>query len=63
MSDFIKSEYCTECGGEGFITYSYITPLFDDTQLETDHEQCPECEHLHRQEVLADRLEDEMRGN
>ena len=63
MSDWIKSEHCTECEGRGCTTYTYVTPLFDGAQLETDEEQCPECEYLHQQEVLADRLEDEMKGN
>lgn len=63
MNDFIKSDYCTECEGEGFIVYSYVTPLFDGAQMETDHEQCPECEFLHQQEVRADRMHDEMKGN
>lgn len=59
MSDYIKSDYCEECGGVGY--YTHKVGLFDDYQLEK--EQCEVCEELHRQEILADRLEDEMKGN
>lgn len=59
MSDWVKSDYCTECGGEGFYTHS--TPLFDDVQIE--EEQCPECERLHELEVRADIAQDVAKGN
>lgn len=59
MSDFLTSDYCQECGGIGY--YTHFTQLFDDVQSE--REQCESCEELHRQELLADRLEDEMKGN
>lgn len=44
MSDFIKSDYCQECDGDG------MSP--------DDNEQCMECERLHKLEVRADRLQD-----
>lgn len=44
MSDFIKSDYCQECDGDG------MSP--------DDNEQCPECERLHRLELRADQLQD-----
>lgn len=44
MSDFIKSDYCQECDGDG------MSP--------EDNEQCQECERLHRLELRADRLQD-----
>lgn len=59
MNDFITSDYCPECDGCGYVTYT--TPLFDDVQIEK--EQCAECEYLHKQEIKADRLYDEMKGN
>lgn len=49
MSDFIKSDYCRECGGEGFIRT---------TQHVDEGEQCEECERLHALELRADRLQD-----
>jgi hypothetical protein len=58
-SHFIKSDYCHECDGEGFV--SYRVDLFDDWTIEK--EQCPECEHLHKQEIYADRMHDLAKGN
>ena len=58
MSDWIKSDYCHECGGEGFIWLHHENPLADN-----DKEQCEECERLHQLELRADRLEDEAKGN
>ena len=49
MNDFITSDYCTECDGDGI--------------SKDDGEQCLECERLHRAELKADRLIDEMKGN
>lgn len=49
---FLQSDYCTECGGLGFITLAINT-----------HEQCEECERLHNLELRADRLCDELKGN
>lgn len=54
MSDFIKSDYCTECGGEGFIWLYHENPLAD-----SEKEQCESCEELHQAEVRADRMQDE----
>lgn len=59
MSDFIKSDFCHECDGAGYVTYK--TLLFDDVQIEK--EQCESCEELHKQEIRADRMHDEMKGN
>jgi hypothetical protein len=58
MSDYIKSDYCTECDGEGFVYLIHENPSADN-----DKEQCAECEELHQQELYADRLHDEMKGN
>lgn len=55
-NDFIKSDFCTECDGEGFI-------WLHDPYTASKKEQCFECERLHRLEVRADRLHDEMKGN
>lgn len=49
--DFVRSDYCTECEGVGFV--------FE----EDKKEQCAECEHLHEQELRADRMMDEAKGN
>jgi len=48
MSDFIKSDYCRECDGDG---------------TSEENEQCESCEELHQQELRADRMHDEMKGN
>lgn len=45
--DFVKSDYCQDCGGIGQI----------------DNEQCESCEDLHNQELQADRFQDELKGN
>lgn len=56
---FLSSDYCTECGGVGFV--SHKTQLFDDVEIEK--EQCSSCEQLRKSELKADRLEDEAKGN
>lgn len=48
--EFIKSDYCTECGGTGFI---WVKP--------TRQEQCESCEDLHEQEIRADILMDSIK--
>lgn len=59
MSDFIKSDYCPECEGCGYIYLHHENPLAD-----SEKEQCEVCEELHRQEILSDRLQDEFKeGN
>jgi hypothetical protein len=59
-SDYIKSEFCTECDGEGFIKFiSHQTE--EHVEYETD--QCAECEELHKQEVYVDRMCDIAKGN
>ena len=50
-SDFLRSDYCDECGGNGYLIE------------EGKEEQCLNCEEIHNQEVRADRLHDEMKGN
>ena len=57
MKDFIKSDYCTACDGRGF--------RIEKTShgLPNELEQCESCEELHQQEIKADRLEDEIKGN
>lgn len=48
---WLKSDYCTECDGEGFIRFkSHETEEY----VEYDSEQCEECERLHLLEVRAD---------
>jgi hypothetical protein len=49
MSDFIKSDYCPECDGDGVSV--------------DDGEQCLSCEDLHRAEIRADIMMDEAKGN
>lgn len=44
MSDFIKSDYCEECDGDGVSI--------------DDGEQCFECERLHQLELRADRIQE-----
>lgn len=56
MTDFIKSDYCTECDGEGFVWLRH-------EQGDNDKDQCFECERLHTLEVRADRLHDEAKGH
>lgn len=51
MSDWLKSDYCTECDGNGYVIE------------EENEEQCAECEHLHRMEVRADIQHDIDKGN
>jgi RecJ-like exonuclease len=57
--DWIKSDHCQECDGEGH--YTHWTQVFDD--YESDKEQCPECERLHALELRADRMMDEAKGD
>lgn len=60
--EFLKSDYCTECGGGGYRTEkTWTCPLTGFAQREL--EQCESCEELHDQEVRADRMHDEMKGN
>jgi hypothetical protein len=60
MSDYIKSEFCLECGGEGFVKFiSHQTEEY--AEYETG--QCAECEELHKQEIRADRMHDLAKGN
>jgi hypothetical protein len=47
--DFVTSDYCTECDGDGVD--------------KVDGGQCFSCEELHAQELRADRLMDEAKGN
>lgn len=66
MSDFMKSDYCTECDGEGKVFIGFKVG-FDPKrmgQFDIDEfEQCQSCEELHRTEVRADRMMDEMKGS
>jgi hypothetical protein len=55
--DFIKSDYCTECCGDGYFEYAY-----KDTGLPF-FEQCEFCEDLHLAEVRADIRHDMMKGD
>lgn len=52
--DFIKSDHCRDCGGEGFF---YLPNGLQ------EKEQCYTCEELHAAEVRADRMMDEAKGN
>lgn len=52
--DFVSSEYCTECGGEGYLVVN---------AREGEIDQCESCEELHRQELIADRMQDQAKGN
>lgn len=56
MSDWIKSDYCTTCDGEGYV---WVHDHFSDSEKE----QCAKCEHLHRMEVRADIQHDIEKGN
>lgn len=58
MNDFIKSDFCNECGGDGYYWRHHENPLAD-----SEKEQCEECERLHQLEIRADRLQDEAKGN
>lgn len=49
LFDYVKSDYCTECDGDGV--------------SHDDGRQCLSCETLSRVEARADRLLDEMKGN
>lgn len=46
MNDFIKSDYCQECGGSGVVFH-----LWEGCSSEY---QCEECERLHGLEIKAD---------
>lgn len=56
MNDFIRSDYCLQCDGIGFVVISKE----DECQ---ELEQCEECEELHRKEVKADLLHDILKGH
>jgi hypothetical protein len=58
--DFITSDYCTECEGRGWHEIEA-----EETRILTTFkkEQCFSCEELHAQELRADRLMDEAKGN
>lgn len=60
MKDWIKSDHCQECGGEGF--YSFVSHDTGEYR-EYEKDQCPECERLHDLEVKADILHDQMKGD
>lgn len=57
MKDFISSDFCTDCGGIGY----FHLPSHPESIPEK--EQCFSCEELHEQELRADRLHDEAKGN
>ena len=57
-ANFLRSDYCDECGGNGYLYKVHENPLADN-----EREQCPTCESLHDQELKADRLHDELKGN
>lgn len=56
MSDFIKSDFCTECEGEGFVWLRH-------EQGDNDKEQCAECEELARLEYKADLAHEIAKGH
>jgi hypothetical protein len=56
MSDFLKSDYCPICEGEGFVWLHHENPLAD-----SEKEQCETCKDLHQQELRADRMHDQMK--
>lgn len=64
MSDFIKSDYCTECDGTGKVFIGFDIG-FDPKRMEKfdidKFEQCESCEELHEKEVRADRMFDELK--
>lgn len=60
MNDWIKSEDCTECDGEGYIKFiSHQTEEY----VEHEKDQCQECERLVEIERRADIYEDISKGN
>jgi methionyl-tRNA synthetase len=62
MHDYLSSAYCTECGGIGYrIEKTWTCPSTG--AKHEDLEQCEACEDLHRMEVRADRMMDELKGN
>lgn len=54
MSDWTKSDHCTECGGNGYL---YLNGYSEELG------QCEECERLHELEVRADIAQDVAKGN
>lgn len=60
MNDWVKSDYCNECGGDGFLNH-----LTHDTgeYKEYEKEQCEECERLVDLERRADIAQDIAKGN
>lgn len=58
MSDFIKSDFCTECDGEGFVWLRHENPAAD-----SEKEQCAECEELARLEWKADLAHEIAKGH
>lgn len=60
MSDWTKSGYCDECGGDGFVKFiSHETPEY----VEHETDQCQECERLVEVERRADIQHDIAKGN
>jgi hypothetical protein len=58
--DWIKSDYCQECSGEGFVkNLTHRTEEY--AEYETD--QCEECERLVEIERMADIAADEAKGD
>lgn len=51
--DFLSSDYCTECGGVGYVWLRHENPLADN-----EKEQCESCEDLHIAECRADNMMD-----
>ena len=59
--DFLKSDLCNRCEGKGFyLERSHPELLVKDYN---EFEQCPECQELHQQELMADIMQDMMKGN
>lgn len=58
MSDFIKSDYCQECGGDGYTWSHHENPAGD-----SEKKQCELCKELHQSELRFEILIDSMKGN
>lgn len=62
--EFISSVYCTACDGSGETVIDHRAWISGGNVYEEDvMGQCLNCEELHQQELKADRLHDEMKGN
>jgi hypothetical protein len=55
VGNWLRSDYCTDCGGKGYIEENHEAPYG------WQEYQCEQCEELHEKELQADILQDEIK--